>query len=879
MVKKMQPQSRRDAKTDAEKMTQRISSASVSAPLRLCGCILLLLIAKPALAYDFAKESIPNRWIEPLVPEDLPKLKYPEYFNDLDKAKMQVARGRYKLSLATLAKAKDVDPAEAMPVKAKALITLGRYDEVEQLLKQHDDPLTRIDLDMAMGKDKEAREVAEELLKNDPNSIKGHFLLGMICERLGDLPAATAAYGWFVDDQKFLEKWQGNTGETIFDDAESVTIIGRAIDRCASLTGAYKDNGPLHNTLLNLFVKTYDVIDRGYEPAHVAAAAYYLSHDNNGEAGKELQAALEDNPNDVAALRLMGDIGLDSFNFDALDVLIAQMRKIDPNSPTADLLEARSLMRQRRPKDAFDPIDRVLKKQPNNLEALGLLAGAHALRLEDDQAAATLKKVDGLDPDNATAYYEVAEQLGAMRQYPRAADHYKIAIDRAPWWTAPRNGLGLLYTQSGDEDQARTVLDAAHTLDPFNLHTTNYLRLLDDLGKFAKSETEHFVVFYDAQADPMIPEYFGEYLESIYKDVCGEFKHEPPVKTYIEVFPTHDAFSVRTTGSPWIGTVGASTGRVIALVAPRKGKMTMGSFNWAQVLRHEFTHTVTLAATDNRIAHWMTEGLAVLEERTPLQWSWVPMLNSAVKKKELFTIENLTWAFVRPRKPSDRQLAYAESFWICSYLDQKYGRPKILEMLEQFRLGRSPEETFAKVLNKSTEQFQEEFFAWCDEQVKGWGYDEETGKKVKELTKKGEDLMKENKFAEALPVWEQIAKLRPMDELPHMRLSSIYLKQKKTDEAAKHLEALDAVELKDNRYAKGIARIYRDDNKPEKAVKYAKQAVYIDPYDDNAHELLADLYEKTGDQTGLSREKRVLAALAEWRQIQKAQETATQPAN
>ena len=41
-----------------------------------------------------------------------------------------------------------------------------------------------------------------------------------------------------------------------------------------------------------------------------------------------------------------------------------------------------------------------------------------------------------------------------------------------------RNGLGLLYTQSGDEDKARVELEAAHSLDPFNLRTTNYLRLL-----------------------------------------------------------------------------------------------------------------------------------------------------------------------------------------------------------------------------------------------------------------------------------------------------------------------------------------------------------------------------------------------------------------
>ena len=715
----------------------------------------------------------------------------------------------------------------------------------------------------------------KEHLKARADSVAGHFLLGQIAEQVGELESAKRAYNWFVDDQHYLDKWVGNSGDPVFDDVENVTLIVRAIDCWASLAGAYKDNQPLHNALLNMFVKAYDVIDRGYEPAHVAAAEYYLNHDNKEEAVKELEQALDKNPNDVVALRLMGDVALETFNFDGLDNLVESMRKIDHDSPIADLLDARGLLRQRRPQDAFEPIERVLKKQPKNIEALGLLAGAHALRLEDAQAAATLKQVEKLDADNASAYYEVAEQLAAMRQYPRAAQHYKIAIERAPWWTAPRNGLGLLYTQSGEEDDARVTLDAAHALDPFNLATTNYLRLLDDLGKFAKAESEHFVVFYDAQADPLIPEYFGEYLESIYKDVCGDFKHEPKVKTFIEVFPTHDAFSVRTSGSPWIGTVGASTGRVIAMVAPRKGIMTMGPFNWSQVLRHEFTHTVTLSATDNRIAHWMTEGLAVLEEKSPLQWNWVPMLNDAVKKNKLFTIEDLTWAFVRPRHPSDRQLAYAESYWICTYVDKTYGREKILAMLEQFRLGRSPEETFVKVLGKSTSQFQDEFFAWCGKQVESWGYDEKTSAKVKDLNKRGEDLIKAGAWAEALPVWEEINKLRPMDQLPHMRLSSIYLKLKRTDDAVKHLEALDAVELKDNRYAKGIARIYRDAGEPDKAVKYAKQAVYVDPYDDAAHELLASLYEKTGNETGLSREKRVLNVLSEWRALQRQKEQAS----
>ena len=94
----------------------------------------------------------------------------------------------------------------------------------------------------------------------------------------------------------------------------------------------------------------------------------------------------------------------------------------------------------------------------------------------------------------------------------------------------------------------------------------------------------------------------------------------------IEVFPSHGCVHAcqGQTGGPWLATVGASTGRVIAMDAPRKGEKASGPFNWAQVLRHEFTHTVTLGETDNRIAHWFTEGLAVQEEHSPLQWAWVP---------------------------------------------------------------------------------------------------------------------------------------------------------------------------------------------------------------------------------------------------------------
>jgi len=218
---------------------------------------------------------------------------------------------------------------------------------------------------------------AIEIFKHQPNSIAAHYWLGQMFEQIGDLDSARAAYGWFVaEPQNFLAKWQKDQ-EKAFDNAEEVTLIGRAIDRWATLTGSYQKLPELHDALLNLFVKTYDVIDRQYWPAHVAAAEYYLSHDNSQEAAKELEAAFAGNPNDEHAHELIGKIAVASWNFDAADDTVDAIRRIDRNSVAADLLEARNLLQQRRPIDAIIPLQRVLNKQPNHLEALGLLAATY----------------------------------------------------------------------------------------------------------------------------------------------------------------------------------------------------------------------------------------------------------------------------------------------------------------------------------------------------------------------------------------------------------------------------------------------------------------------------------------------------------------------
>jgi tetratricopeptide (TPR) repeat protein len=243
------------------------------------------------------------------------------------------------------------------------------------------------------------------------------------------------------------------------------------------------------------------------------------------------------------------------------------------------------------------------------------------------------------------------------------------------------------------------------------------------------------------------------------------------------------------------------------------------------------------------------------------------MLYDAVKKKRLFSMYELTWAFSRPRKPQDRSLAYAQSFWTCQFITEKWGQPTILRMMELLKAGQTQEQVFQETLKLTPADFSQQFFAWAEQQVQGWGYDPETSKKYDELAEKAEAMIQARQYAEAITAWEELAKLRPMDALPHQRLAGLYLAKPvgNPQKAAEHLLRLHQTSVKDNRFAKRLARLYLEElNDLPKAEQFATDSVYVDPYDLDAHQLLASICEKSGNAAALEREKRVIPVLTEW---------------
>lgn len=563
------------------------------------------------------------------------------------------------------------------------------------------------------GRHPDALAAARRAVELDPRSTAGRLLVGQICEITGDVEKAAETYGWFED----LLSGSYPTS------AAAITDAGIGLYRRAVLKPGPAAAERTRYVLQELFQPAAEQVDPRYWPAHVAAGDLLLSKYNLPEAAEEYRAALKVNPKLADPHVGLGRIALEEWKFEEVESQLAAALQVNPRSPAAHRLSARLHLTERKYPQALAAAQEALKTNPNDVEALGLLAAAQLRAGEAAAAQATIARAAQMNAKSALVPAELATWLAAARQFQDAEAQFKRAIELAPWWPKPRTALGMMYMEMGDEPAARKVLDASWKLDPYSVETKNTLDLLDKLEKFGREESSRFIVLSSDAVDAAIRPYLSAYMEEISPQVCQDFGAEPEGKTIIELFPSHDSFAVRITGKPWIHTIGACTGRVIAVDAPRVSAAGR-PFNWARVLRHEFTHTVTLAATHNRIPHWFTEGLAVWSEFKGggvRSWEWCNLLSKALRTGRLFTLESLDWAFVRPKQPDDRTLAYAESEWMVEYLIERHGQDVIGRMLQGFDGGKQQPVVFRDVIGIAPEQFHTEFLAWAVRQVQSWG--------------------------------------------------------------------------------------------------------------------------------------------------------------
>ncbi len=347
------------------------------------------------------------------------------------------------------------------------------------------------------------------------------------------------------------------------------------------------------------------------------------------------------------------------------------------------------------------------------------------------------------------------------------------------------------------------------------------LKLLDG---YETISTDHFVIRVDSELDKVLGQYMADYLEEIYPELTRQFGYEPPQRTHFEIYnkanglSAHQWFSARMVGLPWIQTIGASTGVIVALASPTAADEP---FNWARVLKHEFVHIITLQQTKFNIPHWFTEALAVSAEGGTRPEIWNELLLIRVPKGELRSLDELNDAFRRPKTPADWQFAYCQSRLYAQYMIETYGKDTIPKMLDAYRRNVSTNDAIPKVFGVTVEEF-------------------ETGYRnfLKKLVTEIEGGVPEEK--QTLAELEKAYGANPKDAKTAGRFAEALLELRKWDEAKDIAEKAIELDKTEPHAAIALAKLEVRDRDVPRAIGYLEPALG-DPPHREVLELLARL--------------------------------------
>ena len=163
----------------------------------------------------------------------------------------------------------------------------------------------------------------------------------------------------------------------------------------------------------------------------------------------------------------------------------------------------------------------------------------------------------------------------------------------------------------------------------------------------------------------------SRYLESIYPVLTSRFGYAPPGQTKIEILKNHQWFSGRTVGLPFVPTVGACTGRVVALASPRatRSRSTGAGDDPRSLSTSSPCSRPSSTSRTGTPRPWPSRARAFPR---PQDWNRL-LLERVPKRTKLLNLDTINLGFIRPNEPDDRQMAYCQAQLYARYMVKRFG--------------------------------------------------------------------------------------------------------------------------------------------------------------------------------------------------------------
>ena len=791
----------------------------------------------------------------------------------LAEATARLAHGNYaeaEAALAPLLAGETLPPATILlarlkretgkPAEARTLLSGAIADGATAELLA-----TRADLLHDMGLYLESRADAQAALKKSPENLVAQLTLARLARDEGDIAAADAGFRAIVR----YYTMRSNADRDIKDARElmAVAVAGAENARWHKLPKQFA-------FILNEVIFDALKSDPDYWPAEVAAGRMLLEKYNRPDASEAFDKALRVNPKSAAALAAKAELMLQQYQMKEADDFALKALAIDPTNRDALRARADVAIAAEDRDGARKFLEVARKANPREGATLGRLAAVAKLDGREADFAHIEAEARAFDKAPGPFYAALASTLEDRKRYRLAEQFFRLATKERPNLAEPYVGLGMLRLRLGDEAKADAILGDAIKADPFNVRVANTLKVLRHLGDYATLETEHYTIRYDAAKDGVLAKFLADYLEETHAVLKKQFNgYEPPGKTLVELFNSHDMFSGRTIGLPDLRTIGACTGKVFCMASP-SAKGVKKPFNWGRVVRHELTHIFNLNQTEFATPHWLTEGLAVRNEGGTRPLAWSTALRNHSDQGTLFNLDTILYGFVRPKTPDEWALAYAQSQIYVDYLVKTHGPESVGQMLDAYKRGLDTAAAIREVCGATKPEFEAGYTKYLTEIVKTLAPPREAPPKnrtVEELEAAvkadpdddiaasllAEAYLKRDNSVEARRLVDRILGNDPKNALASNVKASLMERAGDTEAAAVVLERALKAHPDDPKLLLALGRVHTKDGEAQKAADLYEHGRKVAPLDGNWLPMLVGLY------TQLDESKKLVSVLTE----------------
>ena len=578
----------------------------------------------------------------------------------------------------------------------------------------------------------------------------------------------------------------------------------------------------------------------------------YFEHWQPKDATDLFGEALEIKPDYAPALLGLALVAEDGFEGKAAD-LAQKALKSDPKLFEAQELLARVALEDNNPDKAVEEAKKALEISPEALSAMAILATVDWL---NDKPSTWMDKALKINPVYGEGYSSAAHFFIINRRYDEGIKLYRKAIELQPDLWSAHSQLGINLMRFGHDGEARQQLEEAWNAGYQDTPTKNTLTLLDSYKNFSTFETPTTILRLHKKEAALLRPYFQSELDRAIATYEKKYHYKLKGPVQVEVYPDHEDFAVRTMGMPGLGALGVTFGQVVAMDSPEGRKP--GTFHWDSTMWHELSHVYVLAMTQSRVPRWFTEGLAVYEETGNGNPDWGDRLDpeaiNAIKNKKLLPVSDIDRGFIHPTYPTQVIVSYFQAGKICNFIDEKWGYDKLLAMIHDFAELTPTPQVIEKEFKMKPEEFDRQFLAWLDAQTKVTvnGFDEWKkqlrGISEKAKAKSWDDVIKEGTaIRDAYPDYVEAGSVYEF-------LADAYVAKNDKTKAMAELDRYASIGGRNPGTLKQLATLQADAGNKRGAAKTLERLNLIYLKDEDAHKRLGDLYMELNNPNGAARE-------------------------